>query len=63
MVGWDKDISRRVSSSFGISWNSLINLAFFEASLEEKEDFIHYTFLSPIGKQLTTQVLTNTWIP
>lgn len=32
-VGWDSDVSLRVSSSLGISWNSLSSLAFLAASL------------------------------
>ena len=42
MVGWDKDMSRSVRSSLGMSWNSLINLAFLEASLQETDDLAHW---------------------
>lgn len=61
MVGWDKDMSRSVRSSLGISWNSLINLAFLEASLQKTDDLTHCKMLSLTTERLITRVLTDTW--
>lgn len=40
-VGWDSEVSLRVSSSLGISWNSLRSFAFFAASLFNTESGIY----------------------
>lgn len=40
-VGWESEVSLRVSSSLGISWNSRSSLAFFAASLFPKPNKTH----------------------
>lgn len=40
-VGWESDVSLRVRSSLGISWNSRSSLAFFAASLFPKQIKTH----------------------
>lgn len=40
-VGWESEVSLRVSSSLGISWNSRSSLAFFAASLFPRQMKTH----------------------